>query len=211
MGNSKDELSIVVSFHAKPGKEEELMGWMKDLPGLTRKEAGCIRYELTQEVGNQAASTFTEKFVDRAAFDAHIKMPYSLRFGAQLDNLLQSKQIRLHRELLPSVQKEKRDGFVVSQDAVVVIAHFTARPGKEKELQAVFQGLVPSSRSEPGCLRFEMNQDLDDPSTFTFVEAFADRASFDAHCATPYVENLFEVLPNLVKEQYVGLHKRVPA
>jgi quinol monooxygenase YgiN len=48
-----------------------------------------------------------------------------------------------------------------------------------------------------------------DPSTFTFVETLADRAALDAHFATLYVAKLFERLPILVKQQYIGLHRRV--
>lgn len=67
MGNSDHEISIVAHFTAKPGKTEELLKWLEGLPEPTRKEPGCIRYELNQEVENQAAFTFAEKFVNRAA------------------------------------------------------------------------------------------------------------------------------------------------
>jgi quinol monooxygenase YgiN len=206
--NSDPEIAVVVHFTAKPGKEEELLTWLKGLPGPTRKEPGCIRYELNQEIENKAAFTFAEKFVNNAAFEAHVKMPYSVRFSEHLDELVQSKQIRLHRELLPLPHKEtaSENG---SKDAVIVIAHFTSKPGKEKELQDFLQSLVAPTRSEPGCARYEVNQDLNDPSTFTFVETFANQAGFDAHCATPYVARLFELLPILVQEKYIGLHKRV--
>lgn len=209
MGNSDHEISIVVHFTAKQGKTEEFLKWLKGLPEPTRKEPGCIRYELNQEVENPAAFTFAEKFVNRAAFESHVNMPYAKRFSEQLDNLTQSKQMRLHRELLPSPQKEAKSAQA-NKDSVIVIAHFTAKPGKEGELQDFLQSLVAPTRSEPGCVRYEVNQDLDDPSTFTFVETFADKAGFDAHCATPYVAKLFELLPILVGEQYIGLHKRVP-
>jgi len=210
MNDSDQEISVVVHFTAKPGKQVELLKWMKGLLEPTHKEPGCIRYELNQEIENQAAFTFAEKFTSHAAFDAHVKMPYSQRFGEQLDDLLQSKQIRLHRELLPSPQKETSSESE-SKDAVIVIAHFTANAGKEQELQDFLQTLVAPTRSEPGCLRYEVNQDLSDPATFTFVETFANQAGFEAHCATPYVARLFEVLPVLVKDQYIGLHKRVRA
>jgi quinol monooxygenase YgiN len=210
MGNSEDKISIVVHFTAKPGKDVDLLKSMKDLLEPTRKEPGCIRYELNQEIENKAAFTFAEKFINRAAFETHVKMPYALRFSEHAEDLVQSKQIRIHRELLP-LSQEAGTNKSEKKDAVIVIAHFTAKPGKEKELQDFLQSLVPPTRSEPGCLRYEVNQDLDDPSTFTFVETFADQAGFEAHCATPYVAKLFELLPILVKEQYIGLHKRVSA
>lgn len=208
MASSDRELSVVVHFTARPGKEEKLHEWLTGLTGPTRKEPGCIRYELNQEIENKAAYTFAEKFVNRDAFEAHVKMPYALRFSEQLDDLVQSKQILLHKELLSLPKTEQRSEGNLT-DAIIIIAHFTAQPGKAKELQEFLQTLVAPTRLEPGCLRYEVNQDLDDPSTFTFVETFANRAGFDAHCATPYVAKLFEMLPILVKEQYIGLHKRV--
>jgi quinol monooxygenase YgiN len=208
MQSSDPEISVVVHFTAKPGKDGELLTWLKSLLGPTRKEPGCIRYELNQEVENKAAFTFAEKFVNRAAFEAHVKMPYALSFSEHLDDLVESKQIRLHRELLPSPRKG-RSSENGSTNGVIVVAHFTAKPGKERKLQELLQSLVVPTRSEPGCVRYEVNQDLDDPSTFTFVETFADQAAFEAHCATPYVAKLFELLPILVQEQYIGLHKRI--
>ena len=94
---------------------------------------------------------------------------------------------------------------------VVVIAHFTAKPGKQEELSAFLQTLVEPTRREPGCLRYELNQPLNDPATFTFVETFADQQAFEAHCAMPYIAKLFEMLPVLVDKQYIGLHRQVLA
>lgn len=94
---------------------------------------------------------------------------------------------------------------------VVVIAHFTAKAGKQGELSAFLQSLVEPTRREPGCLRYEVNQPLDDPATFTFVETFADQQAFEAHCQMPYIAKLFEVLPVLVEKQYIGLHRQILA
>ena len=94
---------------------------------------------------------------------------------------------------------------------VVVIAHFTAKPGKQEELSNFLHSLVEPTRREPGCLRYELNQPLDDPSTFTFVETFADQKAFEANCSMPYIGKLFEVLPVLVEKQYIGLHRQILA
>jgi quinol monooxygenase YgiN len=205
MGTTDQEVSIVAHFTAVPGQEMELLKSMQGLPELTNREPRCIRYELNREIDDSAAFTFAEKFVNRAAFDAHVKMPYSVTFSRQAESLMRARQIRVNHELLPSQEKEPPTG----KDAIIVIAHFTAVSGKETELRSFFETLVAPTRAEPGCIRYELNQDLDDPSTFTFVETFADRAAFDAHCATPYVAKLFELLPILVKQQYIGLHRRV--
>ncbi len=41
---------------------------------------------------------------------------------------------------------------------------------------------IALTRAEPGCLSFEITE-TEDPFTFEVMEAFRDRASFDAHQA----------------------------
>jgi autoinducer 2-degrading protein len=40
--------------------------------------------------------------------------------------------------------------------------------------------------AEPGCHRFDIYQDADDPTLFLLIEIYADRASFDAHRNSPH-------------------------
>lgn len=98
-----------------------------------------------------------------------------------------------------------------NETQVIVIAHFTAKSGKQEELSTFLQGLVGPTRREPGCIRYEVNQDLNDPVTFTFVETFADQRAFESHCRMPYIVKLFETLPVLVEKQYIGLHRQILA
>lgn len=37
------------------------------------------------------------------------------------------------------------------------------------------------TRAEPGCIRFEVSQSVDNPAHFLVSEIFADQAAFDAH------------------------------
>jgi quinol monooxygenase YgiN len=104
MPKPEDEVVVVAHFTARQGKEGELLKLLYGLLEPTRKKAGCIRYELNQEIENPSAFTVAEKFASREAFDAHVKMPYVARFGEQLAALVESKHIRLHRELLPVSQ-----------------------------------------------------------------------------------------------------------
>ncbi len=40
---------------------------------------------------------------------------------------------------------------------------------------------VARSRAEPGCLRFNLTEDADQPGLWRLDELFADRAGFEAH------------------------------
>lgn len=55
----------------------------------------------------------------------------------------------------------------------------------EADLEAVRRHLpehLAMTRAEPGCLTFDVSE-TDDPMVFEVMEAFRDRASFDAHQA----------------------------
>lgn len=207
MANRMNPAVVVAHFKATPGNEAALLGLLRGLIEPTRKEAECLRYELNEEIENPAAFTFAEKFASRDAFTTHLKMRHIKQFAEQSIELIESRRVRIHRELLPVSGNETTPASDMAQ--IVVIAHFTAKPSKQEELSTFLQGLVEPTRREPGCIRYELNQDLDDPSTFSFVEIFADRAGFDAHCRMPYIEKLFEALKLLVAEQYIGLHRQV--
>jgi len=205
---SADHVTVVAHLTANPGKQDDLLKLTRGLIEPTRKEAGCIRYELNQEIENPHAFTFAEKFSNRDAYTAHLKMRHIKQFAEQSIDLIENRRVRMHRELMP-VTGNTPDKTGSDAAQIVVIAHFTAKPGKEEELSTFLRGLVEPTRREPGCIRYELNQDLDDPTAFSFVETFADRAGFDAHCRMPYIEKLFEALKLLVAEQYVGLHRQI--
>lgn len=212
MGKPAEEIVVVAHFSAMQGKEGELLNVMHSLLEPTRREPGCMRYELNQEIENPRAFTFAEKFAAREAFEAHLKMPHVASFADQSASLVESKQVRFHRELLPVPGDAERSGRAERNETqVIVIAHFTAKPGKKEELSTFLQGLVGPTRQEPGCTRYEVNQDLDDPATFTFVETFANRRAFESHCRMPYIAKLFETLPVLVEKQYIGQHRQILA
>jgi len=68
-----------------------------------------------------------------------------------------------------------------------VVARLAARQEKVDEVQAILAGLVPPTRAEAGCLSYELLQNHDDPTDFTFVEEWASDAALDAHLLTPHV------------------------
>ena len=55
---------------------------------------------------------------------------------------------------------------------LTIIANATAVPGREAELLAAQKQLVVETVREQGCLRFELNQSLDDGRVLIFVESW---------------------------------------
>ena len=69
---SQDTVRVIARLRAKPGKEFELRSLAADLIAPTRKEAGCIRYELLVNEADPAELTFVEEWRDGDALNAHL-------------------------------------------------------------------------------------------------------------------------------------------
>ncbi len=53
-------------------------------------------------------------------------------------------------------------------------------------LEVVRHDAEHSERDEPGCLRFDVIQDREDPNRFYFYEIYRDEAALEAHRQTPH-------------------------
>ncbi|MGN6553450.1 MAG: putative quinol monooxygenase [Verrucomicrobiota bacterium] len=66
-------LTVVATFQARPGKERELCAALIELVEPTRKEAGCLNYDLHQSTDNPAQFLFHENWTSKAHLDAHLQ------------------------------------------------------------------------------------------------------------------------------------------
>lgn len=93
-----------------------------------------------------------------------------------------------------------------------VIARHFARPDQVERVREILLSLIAPSRAEAGCLKYELLQNIDDPTDFTFVETFADEAALKLHASSPYVSGLAARLKELVaKPSEVSVYKAIAA
>ena len=83
-------------------------------------------------------------------------------------------------------------------DHLQILAHFQAKPECVDELREVLLGLITPTRSEPGCLRYELLQSREDPTRFTFVEEWTDDKALEDHFATEHIANAAARFPELL-------------
>jgi len=73
-----------------------------------------------------------------------------------------------------------------------IMARLAARGGCEEKLQAVLVELALASRSEAGCLGYELFHNQDAACEFVTVESWTDQAAADGHLATAQVARAIE-------------------
>ena len=71
----------------------------------------------------------------------------------------------------------------------MVVLHVTVHVKPEyipQFLAAIRDNAEHATADEPGCLRFDVIQDRDDPTCFRFHEVYRDEAALAAHRQTPH-------------------------
>jgi len=69
-------ITVVATFLARPGKEAELQKALISLVAPTRKEAGCINYDLHVLPEDAGKFLFHENWTSKAHLDAHLQSPH---------------------------------------------------------------------------------------------------------------------------------------
>jgi quinol monooxygenase YgiN len=84
---------------------------------------------------------------------------------------------------------------------LVLSGTFTAKRGSEAKLVELAAALLPQSREESGCLRYDFLQDALAPSRFVFFEVWKSREDLEQHFQKPYFRVFAAEFPSLIEGQ----------
>ena len=82
-------------------KEGEASNYKKCTERLiqeTRKEAGCIAYDLFEDINNPNILTFVEKWESKEHLEAHFNTPHFKEIVPQLQGLREEGQLNIYKE-----------------------------------------------------------------------------------------------------------------
>jgi quinol monooxygenase YgiN len=88
----KGALTLVATLRAKEGQHLLLEAELRALVGPTRKEEGCLQYDLHRGADQPGTFLFHEVWESREHHTAHTRTPHFLRWNARKDSLLASKE-----------------------------------------------------------------------------------------------------------------------
>jgi len=88
----KDAVTVAVILRPRDGQGMMLEAELRALIGPTRKEEGCLRYDLHRSVEGPGAFLLHEIWETREHHTAHTKTDHFLRWNARKDALLASRE-----------------------------------------------------------------------------------------------------------------------
>jgi len=89
----KSAVTLVVILRPKPGQETLLEAELRALLGPTRREEGCITYDLHRAIEPPGAFLLHEVWATRDAHRLHTNTPHFLRWDARKDALLAARDV----------------------------------------------------------------------------------------------------------------------
>lgn len=77
----------------------------------------------------------------------------------------------------------------------VILAPIQIKPGyAEQFIEAVLLDAQGSVNNEPGCLRFDVIRDEEDPNRIYLYEVYKDKDAFEYHKTTPHINKWRETV-----------------
>ena len=96
----KNAVTLAVILRPRDGQGMMLEAELRALIGPTRKEEGCLRYDLHRSVEGPGAFLLHEIWETREHHTAHTKTDHFLRWNARKDALLASREVGFWKQIV---------------------------------------------------------------------------------------------------------------
>lgn len=83
---------------------------------------------------------------------------------------------------------------------VTVVVRIKAKPGKEAVVREELLKLLAPTRTEEGCINYDMHQAPDDASLFLFHENWTSESDLNRHLESPHVKRWIDLAQELLAE-----------
>jgi quinol monooxygenase YgiN len=83
-----NSLTVVAQIKAQPGKEAQVRQELLSLVAPSRKDSGCLNYDLHQALDNPALFLFHENWTSKAYLEQHLQKPDLKAVLARLEQLV---------------------------------------------------------------------------------------------------------------------------
>lgn len=87
-GAADAPVTIAAQLHAKSGLAGALKGKLIDLAIKTKKDGGCINYDLHQDIADESHFMFYERWESHSLWKKHVAAPYVQAFFDDAKNYL---------------------------------------------------------------------------------------------------------------------------
>lgn len=92
-------VNVVATIVAKKGKESAVETVLRGLLAPSRKDPGCISYDLHRNLDTPGVFVFYETWESRELLDKHLETPHLLAWRAKAPELTESLDVKVLEKL----------------------------------------------------------------------------------------------------------------
>ena len=92
---------------------------------------------------------------------------------------------------------------------IVIAVEFEVEPEHADAFRQRVLGHAANSMQEPGCTRFDVAEDTEQPGRFFLWESYVDMAAFDHHKAQHYLAEFRDAVDPIVRKRQVSICQMV--
>ncbi|WP_258955907.1 putative quinol monooxygenase [Shewanella woodyi] len=90
---------------------------------------------------------------------------------------------------------------MMGEHMIYLLARFKAQSGKEEALLELLKSVVLPTRSELGCVRYELHEESKEKGHFVFIKAFVDISAYEKHKNTRHYKIMMKEVPELITQK----------
>lgn len=80
----------------------------------------------------------------------------------------------------------------MASSTVVVVANVYCQTGRTENMLSILRKLTDTTRTESGCMQYELHQNLSDETHFTFIEQWTNEEALQLHFQTDHFKQASE-------------------
>mmetsp|Transcript_29976 Transcript_29976/g.52613 ORF Transcript_29976/g.52613 Transcript_29976/m.52613 type:complete len:296 (-) Transcript_29976:122-1009(-) len=218
-GSSSDVLTVMVSLKVKENEIKKFIdASIMDAQGSVTTEEGCRRFDVIRDATEPNRFAYCEIYDSKEAFEHHLTTPHFAKWKEIVPDLLEEKEtVTFCKNVYPCAEgsrfesirpdtKPAVDPYFEKGSLHVISCPFYIKPEcVDGFLEAIVEDAVSSCAEEPGCLRFDVFQSIDNPGTIYLYEVYANLDAFTYHCGTPHIAKWIEATKDMQVEQVDGV------
>lgn len=172
--------AVLVSVEIKPDRIDDFLKAMEDdVKGSRDKDLdpGCLRFDLLRDRDDSNKFVFYEAYTDDEMAAKHKETAHYKKWAdfKSTGGVASQTAVKVETASIPGGWAFQTEGSVSEQPASAVLVSIEIKEDRVDDFLKAMQSDVTGSRNkelDPGCLRFDLLRERENPRKFFFYEAY---------------------------------------
>lgn len=182
--------------------------------GSVLDEPSCMRFDIIQDDGDPTLFAFCEVYNDESAFNHHTTTPHFEKWRDAVSDMSDTDpEVSFCRPVYPRGDANwdayrpgavEDDHFNAGSLHIIHAPQYVQEDKVDEFIAAVTLDGIGSTHEEPGCMRFDVYQNINDPTELYLYEVYANKDAFDYHVGTPHIKKWRDTVADWYDESRKG-------